>query len=93
MKKKAKSSPLSVHAIAGAQVVLLGVEEGASRRVLGFAIERTDHTEDHAAGTPAVSFNRGVARSQACARKFDNQPPDEVGLAELRGPDGCARVG
>jgi phosphatidylserine/phosphatidylglycerophosphate/cardiolipin synthase-like enzyme len=48
MKKKAKSGPLSVHAIAGTYVVLLGIdmEEAASRGVLGFAIERTDHTED-----------------------------------------------
>jgi phosphatidylserine/phosphatidylglycerophosphate/cardiolipin synthase-like enzyme len=154
MKKKEKSGPLSVHAIAGTHVVLLGIdmEEEASRGVLGFAIERTDHTEDerywlkglrtfeetdpgvpgllvstlehpfqsflwgdytaktrhsytyhvvamrgkpkklepgeevevrvetedNAAGTHAVYFNRGVAGSQAYARKFDNKPPDEV---------------
>lgn len=48
MKEKSKSGPLSVHAIAGTYVVLLGIdmEEAASRGVLGFAIERTDHTED-----------------------------------------------
>jgi hypothetical protein len=48
MRKKAKSGPLSVQAIAGTHVVLLGIdmEEQASRGVLGFAIERTDHTED-----------------------------------------------
>jgi phosphatidylserine/phosphatidylglycerophosphate/cardiolipin synthase-like enzyme len=48
MKKKAKSGPLSLHAIAGTYVVLLGIdmEEEASRGVLGFAIERADHTED-----------------------------------------------
>jgi hypothetical protein len=48
MKKKAKSGPLSVHAIAGTYVVLLGIamDEAASRGVLGFAIERTDHIED-----------------------------------------------
>jgi phosphatidylserine/phosphatidylglycerophosphate/cardiolipin synthase-like enzyme len=154
MRKKAKSGPLSVHAIAGTHVVLLGIdmEEEASRGVLGFAIERTDHkederywlkglrtfeetdpgvpgllvstlehpfqsflwgdytaktrhsytyrvvamrgkpkkleqseevevrieTEDDAAEKHAVFFNRGVAGSQAYARKFDNKPPDEV---------------
>src|SRR5918998_4575971 len=48
MRKKEKSGPLSVHAIAGTYVVLLGIdmEETASSGVLGFAIERTDHTED-----------------------------------------------
>jgi hypothetical protein len=48
VRNKAKSGPLSVRAIAGAHVVLLGIdmEETASRGVLGFAIERTDHTED-----------------------------------------------
>ena len=42
------NGPLSVHAIAGTYGVLLGIdmEEAASRGVLGFAIERTDHTED-----------------------------------------------
>src|SRR5215204_3981866 len=48
MKKKEVNGPLSVHAIAGTYGVLLGIdmEEAASRGVLGFAIERTDHTED-----------------------------------------------
>jgi hypothetical protein len=48
MRKKEKFGPLSVHAIAGTYVVLLGIdmEEDASRGVLGFAIERIDHTED-----------------------------------------------
>lgn len=154
MRNKAKSGPLSVRAIAGAHVVLLGIdmEETASRGVLGFAIERTDHTEDErywlrglrtfeetapgvpgllvstlehpfqsflwgdytaktrhsytyrvvamrgkqkklergeevevgieteddAAGRHAVFFNRGVAGSQAYARRFGNRPPDEV---------------
>jgi hypothetical protein len=47
MRKKEKSGPLSVHAVVGTHVVLLGIdmEEEASRGVLGFAIERTDHTE------------------------------------------------
>ena len=154
MRKKAKSGPLSIHAIAGTYVVLLGIdmEEEASRGVLGFAIERTDHTEDErywlkglktfeetdpgvpgllvstlehpfqsflwgdytaktrhsytyrvvamrgkpkkleqgeeveirveteddAVGTHAIYFNRGVAGSQAYARKFHNKPPDKV---------------
>ena len=48
MRKKERNGPLSVHAIAGTHVVLLGIDmqEEASRGVLGFAIERTDYTED-----------------------------------------------
>ena len=48
MRNKAVNGPLSVHAITGTYVVLLGIdmEQEASRGVLGFAIERTDHTED-----------------------------------------------
>lgn len=48
MRKKATDGPLSVRAIAGAYVVLLGVDmaEESSGGVLGFAIERIDHTED-----------------------------------------------
>jgi phosphatidylserine/phosphatidylglycerophosphate/cardiolipin synthase-like enzyme len=40
-----KTGPLSVHAIAGAYVVLLGIdmEESASEGVLGFGIERIEH--------------------------------------------------
>jgi phosphatidylserine/phosphatidylglycerophosphate/cardiolipin synthase-like enzyme len=154
MRNKAVNGPLSLRAIAGTYVVLLGIdmEEDASRGVLGFAIERTDHTEDErywlrglrtfeetdpavpgllvstlehpfqsflwgdytaksrhsytyrvvamrgkpkkleqgeevevrieteddSAEKHAVYFNRGVAGSQAYARKFDNKPPDEV---------------
>ena len=154
MRQKATNGPLSVHAIAGTYVVLLGIDmaEESNQGVLGFAIERTDHTEDErywlrgfktfeetdpgvagcpvstlehplqtflwgdftakrkhsytyrivamrgkpknlvqgesvevsidteddAAGTHAVHFNRGVAGSQAYARRFDNKPPDEV---------------
>lgn len=46
MRKKAKRGPLSVHAIAGSYVVMLGIdmEEKASKGVLGFGIERIDHT-------------------------------------------------
>jgi len=48
MRKKAKRGPLSVHAIAGSYVVLLGVDmdEKSSKGVLGFGIERTDHTNN-----------------------------------------------
>lgn len=47
MRKKATNGPLSVHAVAGTYVVLLGMdmEEKSSKGMLGFAIERTDHTE------------------------------------------------
>ena len=40
-----KNGSLSVHAIAGAYVVLLGIdmEEAASEGVLGFGIERIEH--------------------------------------------------
>jgi phosphatidylserine/phosphatidylglycerophosphate/cardiolipin synthase-like enzyme len=49
----------------------------------GEAVEVRVETEDDAAGTHAVFFNRGVAGSQAYARKFDNKPPEDV-------PDGEA---
>ena len=154
MRKKAEKGALSVHAIAGTHVVLLGIDmsEESSDGVLGFAIERFDHTEDERywlrgfktfeetdpgvagcpvstlehpvqsflwgdftakpkhtytyrivamrgrpknlvqdefaevsidtedddAGTHAVYFNRGVAASQAYARKFENKSPAEV---------------
>ena len=155
MRKKAVNASLSVQAIAGSYVVLLGIDmpEAKSVGVLGFAIERLDHTENERywlkgfktfqetdAGLPpgslvttleqpiqaflwsdftakpahdytyrvvamrgkpkkleqgetveipisteneetgphAVFFNRGVAGSQAYARKFHNQPPDKV---------------
>jgi phosphatidylserine/phosphatidylglycerophosphate/cardiolipin synthase-like enzyme len=155
MRKKVTTGSLSVNAIAGAYVVLLGIDltKAASRGVLGFAIERIDHTEnerywlkglktfadtdpglppgtlfstleqpvqgfqwgdytakpnhdytyrivalsgkpknlvqgdtvevqvqteDEDKGTHAVHFNRGVAASQAYARKFNNLPPDQV---------------
>ncbi|HKG14628.1 MAG TPA: phospholipase D-like domain-containing protein [Pyrinomonadaceae bacterium] len=46
MRKRVKKGPLSVHAVAGSYVVLLGINmtESASEGVLGFAIERTDHS-------------------------------------------------
>ena len=154
MRRKAHHGPLSVHAIAGSYVVLLGMnmEEASTKGVLGFAIERIDHTQndrrdwlagfktfpglnvpkgtlvsthDHPIqsfqwcdfttrknheytyrvvamrgkpgaltdgeevsvkismenedeGTHAVYFNRGVAGSQAYARKFGNRRPDQV---------------
>ena len=48
MRKKAKRGPLSVQAIAGSYVVLLGIDmdEEKSKGVLGFAIERIDHTNN-----------------------------------------------
>ncbi len=47
MRNRQKNGPISVHAIAGSYVVLLGIDldKAASRGVLGFAIERTDHTD------------------------------------------------
>ncbi|HET7270625.1 MAG TPA: phospholipase D-like domain-containing protein, partial [Rubrobacter sp.] len=41
-------------------------------------VEVSIDTEDDAAGTHAVYFNRGVAASQAYARKFENKSPAEV---------------
>jgi phosphatidylserine/phosphatidylglycerophosphate/cardiolipin synthase-like enzyme len=147
---------MSVHAIAGSNVVLLGIDfqPGAIAGLLGFAIARTDHTEDERywltglktfaatdpglppgsqvstrdhpvqdfqwsdftakpnhsytyrvvamrgtpaqlepaeevevqiathdedLGTHAVFFNRGVAGSQAYARRFGDRTPDQVG--------------
>ncbi len=154
MRKRVKKGPLSVHAVAGSYVVLLGIDmtESASEGVLGFAIQRTDHSnknrrdwlagfkvfpgtevkkgalvstrqhplqgflwadmttrlaheytyrvvamrgepgalkeseevsvrvsmEDEEKGTHAVYFNRGVAGSQAYARKFGDKRPTEV---------------
>lgn len=155
MRIRARNGEISVHAISGSYVVLLGMDatEEAAKGLLGFAIQRTDHTEheqywlkgfktfeatdpnpppgslvstrehpiqgflwgdytskpDHdytyeivpLYGTPknltagmsvsvkvstenedvgqhAIFFNRGVAGSQAYARKFQNRPPDKV---------------
>lgn len=154
MRSRAHHGPLSVHAIAGSYVVLLGInmEEASTKGVLGFAIERIDHSqndrrdwlagfktfpgldvpkgtlvsthehpiqsfqwcdfttrkshdytyrvvamrgtpgaltegeevsvkismENEDEGTHAVYFNRGVAGSQAYARKFGNRRPDQV---------------
>ncbi|PSB25481.1 phospholipase D-like domain-containing protein [Stenomitos frigidus] len=44
----------------------------------GETVEVSIATEDEATGTHAVYFNRGVAGSQAYARKFKNLPPDQV---------------
>jgi phosphatidylserine/phosphatidylglycerophosphate/cardiolipin synthase-like enzyme len=48
VRKKVTTGSLSVNAIAGAYVVFLGIDmpEAASKGLLGFAIERIDHTED-----------------------------------------------
>jgi len=158
MRAKSQSGPLSVLAIAGSSVVLLGIdlEQASSAGLLGFAIERTDHaenekywlqgfktfaatdqglpagtlystleqpvqdfqwsdftakpqhsytyrviairgtpknlqqteevsvdisTQDEDTGRHAIFFNRGVAGSQAYARKFGNRKPGEVGQA------------
>lgn len=155
MRQQAKIPGLSVQAIAGSYVVLLGMNmpKTAVKGVLGFAIERIDHTEDERywlkgfktfeetdpsvptgslvsslehpiqaflwgdftakpnhnytyrvvamrgkpkklepaetveisiqtededQGTHAVYFNRGVAGSQAYARKFKNKKPEQV---------------
>ncbi|KPG01445.1 hypothetical protein IP86_04100 [Rhodopseudomonas sp. AAP120] len=45
MRVRQASGPLSVHAIAGGYVILLGIdmEEQASKGLLGFAIERIEH--------------------------------------------------
>jgi hypothetical protein len=44
----------------------------------GETVEVQISTENETTGTHAVFFNRGVAGSQAYARKFHNQPPDKV---------------
>lgn len=157
MRIKAKQDGLTVHAIAGSYVVLLGMNltKTALKGCLGFAIERIDHTENERywlrgfktfretadsslppgtlfttleqpiqafqwsdftakpgydytyrvvplrgkpknltqgtpveiriqteredLGTHVIFFNRGVAGSQAYARKFKNQSPEKVG--------------
>jgi phosphatidylserine/phosphatidylglycerophosphate/cardiolipin synthase-like enzyme len=47
MRVRARDGDISVHAVAGTHVVLLGMDvaEAAAAGLLGFAIERTDHTE------------------------------------------------
>jgi phosphatidylserine/phosphatidylglycerophosphate/cardiolipin synthase-like enzyme len=47
MRQRASNGDISVHGVAGTHVVLLGmnVADQASVGLLGFAIERTDHTE------------------------------------------------
>lgn len=156
VRRRRKSFGLSVHAISGTYVVMLGISLPASdcEGLRGFAIHRTDHTEHEAyylrglktfaatdpgfppgstystrdhpiqgfgwsdytakpghrytyrvealtglpesltvanevevtigtespdGATHAVYFNRGVAASQAYARRFGNRRPDEVG--------------
>lgn len=158
MRKKRTENGLSVRAISGTYVVILGIDmdQADCSGLLGFAIHRTDHTEDEAYwmegiktfaatdpgfvagstystrehpiqgfswsdysakpghdytyriealfGTPTdlksagrvkvristespergdhdVYFNRGVAASQAYARRFGNRRPDDVGDA------------
>ena len=65
MRARAEDGGLSVHAVAGTYVVLLGIDvaEGSPRLrgLLGFALHRQD---------------RGAAASQAYARRFKNRPPD-----------------
>lgn len=48
MRRHARKGPLSVHAIAGTHVVILGIDapRKAAKGLLGFALHRTDHTED-----------------------------------------------
>ena len=48
MRKKKSNNGLSVRAISGTYVVILGIDmdEADCNGLLGFAIHRTDHTED-----------------------------------------------
>lgn len=48
MRIRRKKNGIAVHAISGTHVVMLGLDATAAARrgLLGFAIERTDHTED-----------------------------------------------
>ena len=50
MRERARQGGLSIHAIAGTYVVLLGFDlpEGDGEGLLGFSIHRTDHTENEA---------------------------------------------
>jgi hypothetical protein len=156
MRRRKSANGLSVRAISGTYVVILGIDmsETDCSGLMGFAIHRTDHTEDEAYwmrgiktfaetdpgfiagstyssrqhpiqgfswsdysakpghrytyrvealfGTPTdlrsearaqvvietespengdhdIYFNRGVAASQAYARRFGNRPPSDVG--------------
>ena len=50
MRERVQQGSLSLHAIAGTYVVLLGLDlpEGDCDALLGFSIHRTDHTENEA---------------------------------------------
>ena len=50
MRCRQERKGISVHAISGTWVVILGFNatEGARQNLLGFALHRTDHTEDEA---------------------------------------------
>jgi hypothetical protein len=50
MRCRQESNGISVHAISGTWVVILGFNatECARQKLLGFALHRTDHTEDEA---------------------------------------------
>ena len=52
-----------------------------TNRTQGPSVSVDVTTEDEDVGTHAVYFNRGVAGSQAYAKKFHNQRPDKVGPA------------
>lgn len=57
MRKRVRSGDLSVHAVAGTYVTLLGLDiaEGSPMLdgLLGFGIWRRNHTENKGAGCPA----------------------------------------
>jgi len=99
MRNYAKSGPLSVHAIAGAYVVMLGIdmEQAATEGVLGFAIMRTEH--GHRGGEmwlkslrvfpdvpvePVLSLSEARAHPQVAARGVVHRAAD--GLPRLGFP-------
>lgn len=52
MRKRKTENGLTVNAIAGTHVVTLGLDLASAQRkgCLGFALQRTDHTEDENTG-------------------------------------------
>ena len=78
---RTKKDGVSVHAVAGSNVVLLGLDANATARdgLLGFAVHRTDHTEQGTAlgtGFSDLQGERGTTRS---GRRVWSQHVDEPG--------------
>jgi hypothetical protein len=70
MRQYVKSGPLSVRAIAGAYVVLLGIDmdQEATDGLLGFAIQRTEHRR-RLAGSNSMDQSRSASSERRHRRR------------------------